>query len=148
MADTFAPRILDILLVEDNRGDVRLTQEAMKDACLPCTLHVVEDGVAALDFLYRRGQFARAGRPDLILLDLNLPRKNGHEVLAQIKQDQDLLSIPVLVLTSSRADEDVARAYQLHANCYIPKPVEFPQFDRVVRSIEEFWLHIVSLPAR
>jgi CheY-like chemotaxis protein len=148
MPDIEPGRVLDILLVEDNQGDVRLTQEAMRDARIPCTLHVVEDGIAALNFLYRREAFASAARPDLILMDLNLPRKNGHEVLAEIKEDQDLKSIPVLILTSSRADEDVIQAYKLHANCYITKPVEFPQFERVVKAIEEFWMNTATLPAK
>lgn len=148
MLETEPARVLDILLVDDNLGDVRLTQVAIRDARIPATLHVVEDGVAALDFLYRRQDFLSAKRPDLILMDLNLPRRNGHEVLAEIKQDPDLKAIPVLILTSSRSHEDVIQAYQLHANCYIIKPIEFPEFDRVIRAIEEFWINIATLPAR
>jgi CheY-like chemotaxis protein len=133
-------------MVEDNPGDVRLTREALKDAKVANRLHVVEDGVAALDFLHRRGIHAHAVRPDVVLLDLNLPRKNGREVLAEMKQDPDLKTIPVVVLTTSSAEEDVLRAYSLHANCYITKPVDFTQFEKVVRSIENFWLSIVTLP--
>jgi chemotaxis family two-component system response regulator Rcp1 len=139
-------RPIEILLVEDNPGDVRLTQEALKDAKVANTMHIVEDGVAALDFLYRRAPYDAAPRPDLILLDLNLPKKNGREVLEQIKQDEQLKCIPVVILTTSQADDDVASAYKLHANCYITKPVEFAQFIRVVRAIEEFWFTIVTLP--
>jgi chemotaxis family two-component system response regulator Rcp1 len=146
MHDALAVRPIEILLVEDNVGDVRLTQEALKDAKVANTMHVVEDGVAALDFLYRRGAYAEVPRPDLILLDLNLPKKNGREVLEQVKQDEHLRSIPVVILTTSQAEEDIANAYSLHANCYITKPVEFAQFIRVVRAIEEFWFTIVTLP--
>jgi chemotaxis family two-component system response regulator Rcp1 len=146
MHDALAIRPIEILLVEDNVGDVRLTQEALKDARVANTIHVVEDGVAALDFLYRRGAYPEVPRPDLILLDLNLPKKNGREVLEQIKQDAHLRSIPVVILTTSQAKEDIANAYSLHANCYITKPVEFVQFIRVVRAIEEFWFTIVTLP--
>jgi chemotaxis family two-component system response regulator Rcp1 len=139
---------IEILLVEDNPGDVRLTREALKEAKVSNTLHVVEDGVAALDFLYRRGAYDKAPRPALILLDLNLPRKNGREVLAEIKQDAQLKTIPVVILTTSQAEEDVLRAYSLHANCYINKPVDFIQFTKIVRTIEEFWLTIVTLPPK
>jgi chemotaxis family two-component system response regulator Rcp1 len=148
MHDALKVRPIEILLVEDNPGDVRLTQEALKDAKVANTMHIVEDGVAALDFLYRRGPYDAAPRPDLILLDLNLPKKNGREVLEQIKQDEHLKCIPVVILTTSQADDDVASAYKLHANCYITKPVEFAQFIRVVRAIEEFWFTIVTLPEK
>lgn len=141
-------RPIEILLVEDNPGDVRLTREALKDAKVSNTLHVVEDGVAALDFLYRRSPFDDVPRPDLVLLDLNLPRKNGREVLAEIKADERHKSIPVVILTTSQAEEDVLRAYNLHANCYITKPVDFTQFTRIVRTIEDFWLTIVTLPPK
>ncbi|MEN3364627.1 MAG: hypothetical protein V7606_1901 [Burkholderiales bacterium] len=141
-------RPIEILLVEDNPGDVRLTLEALKDGKVLNRLHVVEDGVAALDFLYRRDPYSGAPRPDLVLLDLNLPRRNGREILAQIKTDGALKTIPVVILTSSQADEDIARAYELHANCYISKPVGFEQFTDIVRSIESFWLTIVNLPPR
>ena len=141
-------RPIEILMVEDNPGDVRLTQEALKDAKILNTLRVVEDGAAALDYLYRRGDYAHAPRPDLILLDLNLPKKNGREVLEDIKGDESLKLIPVVILTTSHAEEDVVRAYSLHANCYITKPVDFTQFAKIVRTIEDFWLTIVTLPPR
>ncbi len=141
-------RPIEILMVEDNPGDVRLTQEALKDAKVSNTLRVVEDGAAALDFLYRRGEHHAAPRPDLILLDLNLPKKNGREVLEEIKQNAQLKTIPVVILTTSQAEEDIVRAYSLHANCYITKPVDFAQFTKIVRTIEDFWLSIVTLPPR
>ncbi|HKI55801.1 MAG TPA: response regulator [Trueperaceae bacterium] len=137
---------VDILLVEDSPGDVRLTREALAEGKLKNRLHVAEDGEQALAFLRRDGGYAEAPRPDLILLDLNLPRVDGREVLAQIKADHDLKRIPVVVLTTSSADEDVLRVYDLAANCYITKPVDLDQFMRVVRSIEEFWLTVVRLP--
>ena len=139
---------VEILLVEDNPGDVRLTREALTDAKVVNALHVVEDGVAALDFLYRRGEYANAPRPALILLDLNLPRKSGREVLAEIKQDAQLQRIPVVILTTSQSEEDVLRAYSLHANCYITKPVDFIQFTKIIKTLEDFWLTIVTLPSR
>ena len=141
-------RPIEILMVEDNPGDVRLTQEALKDAKVSNTLRVVEDGAAALDYLHQRGEYAGAPRPDLILLDLNLPKKNGRDVLEEIKRDDHLKSIPVVILTTSQAEEDVVRAYSLHANCYITKPVDFTQFAKIVRTIEDFWLSIVTLPPR
>ncbi len=137
---------IEILLVEDNPGDVDLTREALEDAKVRNCLHVAEDGEEALDFLYKRGKFAGVPRPDLILLDLNLPKKDGREVLKEIKADPELTDIPVVVLTTSQADEDILRAYQLHANCYISKPVNFKQFLTVVKAIEEFWLTVVKLP--
>ncbi|HEX7633916.1 MAG TPA: response regulator [Noviherbaspirillum sp.] len=146
MSDLLIARPIEVLMVEDNPGDVRLTREALKDAKVSNTLHVVEDGVAALDFLYRRGEYEMAPHPDLILLDLNLPKKNGREVLEEIKQDNCLKTIPVVILTTSQAEEDVLRAYRLHANCYITKPVDFAQFNKIVRTIEDFWLTIVTLP--
>jgi two-component system response regulator len=139
-------QLIDILLVEDNPGDVELTKEALKDAKVATHLHVVEDGAAALDFLFKRGEHAHVPRPDLILLDLNLPKKDGREVLAEIKADPCLAKIPVVILTTSQADEDIIRAYQLHANCYITKPVDFRQFVKVIQSIEDFWLTVVKLP--
>jgi chemotaxis family two-component system response regulator Rcp1 len=148
-ADQFyTSKPIEILMVEDNPGDVRLTREALKHGKVSNTMHVVEDGVAALDFLYRRGAYGKAPRPDLILLDLNLPKKNGREVLQEIKQDAHLQAIPVVILTTSQAEEDVLRAYSLHANCYITKPVDFIQFTKIVRTIEEFWLTIVTLPPK
>jgi two-component system response regulator len=139
-------RAVEILLVEDNPGDVELTREALDDAKVANRLSVVDDGADAVDFLFRRGRFKDAPRPDIILLDLNLPRKDGRQVLAEIKANADLAQIPVVVLTTSQAEEDILRAYQLHANCYIAKPVDFNQFLRIVSTIEEFWLTIVKLP--
>lgn len=141
-------RLIEILMVEDNPGDVRLTREAMKEGKIKNRLSVVGDGVEALEFLRRQGRFADAPRPDLILLDLNLPRKDGREVLAEIKSDPALRTIPVVVLTTSHADEDVVRAYNLHANCYITKPVDFNQFMKVVQQIDDFWVNLVTLPKR
>lgn len=141
-------RAVDILLVEDNRIDVELTLEALKTAKIHSRLHVVEDGSDAADFLFQRGAFADAPKPDLILLDLNLPNKDGREVLAEIKADPELAKIPIVVFTTSQADEDIARAYQLHANCYITKPVDFNQFLHIIKAIDEFWLKVVKLPGR
>jgi chemotaxis family two-component system response regulator Rcp1 len=137
---------VEILLVEDSPGDVRLTIEALKDAKVRNNLHVAEDGVEAMAFLRREGEYADAPRPDVILLDLNLPKKDGREVLAEVKADADLKRIPVVVLTVSQAEEDILKTYNLHANCYITKPVDLDQFLTVVRSIEDFWLTIVRLP--
>jgi len=137
---------IDILLVEDSPSDVRLTREALKEAKVLNTLHVAQDGVAALDFLRREGQYAGSPEPHLILLDLNLPKKDGREVLAEIKQDERLKRIPVVVLTTSRAEEDIVRSYNLHANAYVTKPVDLKQFLKVIRTIEEFWLAVVTLP--
>ena len=137
---------IEILLVEDSPGDVRLTVEALKEAKVHNRLSVVQDGVEAMEFLYKKGSFKDVIRPDLILLDLNLPRKDGREVLTEIKSDPKLRQIPIVVLTTSRAEEDVLRAYNSHANCYITKPVDFKQFMSVVKSIEDFWLTVVKLP--
>jgi len=141
-------RPVEILLVEDNPGDVRLTMEALKEGKLSNGLHVVEDGVEALAFLRKEGKYTQAPHPDLILLDLNLPKKDGREVLAEIKEDPDLKRIPVVILTTSKAEEDILRTYDLHANCYVTKPVELEQFMTIVKLIEEFWLTIVKLPPR
>ena len=138
---------IEILLVEDNPADVRLTQEALKEGKFHTHLQVAEDGIEALAILRREGGRADAPRPDLILLDLNLPRKDGREVLEEIRADLRLKRIPVVVLTSSAAEQDILRAYDLHANCFITKPVDFEQFIKVVRSIEDFWLTIVRLPS-
>jgi two-component system, chemotaxis family, response regulator Rcp1 len=139
-------RPVEVLLVEDNPGDVRLTQEALKDGRVMVNLTVAYDGVEALDILHRKGPHANKPRPDLILLDLNLPKKNGREVLEAIKADDDLKPIPVIVMTTSKAEQDIHRAYHLNANCYVTKPVDLDEFLNVVRSIEDFWLTIVTLP--
>jgi two-component system, chemotaxis family, response regulator Rcp1 len=139
-------KVIDILLVEDNRGDVDLAREALETGTVPNTLHVVGDGVEAMEFLRREGRCSTVPRPDLILLDLNLPRKDGREVLAEIKADDDLKRIPVVILTSSAAEEDILKSYDLHANCYITKPIDLTQFFKVVRATEDFWLTIAKLP--
>jgi chemotaxis family two-component system response regulator Rcp1 len=139
-------RAIEILLVEDNPGDVRLTREGLNEGKVRNNLHVATDGVEALKFLRREAGYADAVRPDLILLDLNLPRKDGREVLSEIKADPDLKTIPVVVLTTSRAEQDVLHSYELQANCYITKPVDLEQFIMVVKSIEDFWLTVVTLP--
>lgn len=139
-------RSIEVLLVEDNPGDVRLTREALKEGKVFNNLSVAKDGEEALAFLRREGEFADAPRPDVILLDLNLPRKDGREVLEAIKSDPSLRTIPVVILTSSEAERDIARAYELNANCYITKPVDLDQFITVVKSIEDFWFTVVKLP--
>jgi chemotaxis family two-component system response regulator Rcp1 len=139
---------LEILLVEDNPGDVRLTREALKDGKVWTSLNVVENGVDALDYIFKKGKFGASPRPDLILLDLNLPKKDGREVLATIKADSSVRLIPVVVLNTSQAEEDLLKVYNLNANCYITKPVDFDQFIRIVRTIEEFWLTVVALPPK
>ena len=148
MTSTKNGRAVEILMVEDNPGDVRLAHEALKEAKLFNELHVVEDGVEALAFLRRQGKYANAVRPELILLDLNLPRKDGREVLAEIKEDPSLRRIPVVILTVSKAEEDIIKTYDLHANCYITKPVDLDGFMKVLRAIDDFWLSIVKLPAK
>jgi chemotaxis family two-component system response regulator Rcp1 len=139
-------RPAEILLVEDNPGDVRLTIEALRESKVANNLNVARDGVEALAYLRREGAYADAVRPDLILLDLNMPRKDGREVLAEIKAEPALRTIPVVVLTTSRAEQDVLRSYELQANCYITKPVDLEQFITIVKSIENFWLSVVTLP--
>lgn len=136
----------DILLVEDNPGDVRLTREAFKEGQIRNTLHVTTDGMEALEFLHQRGEYADAPKPDIVLLDLNLPRKDGDEVLAEIRADPDLKHLPVIILTSSSAEEDVVRSYELQANAYLTKPVNPMEFIEAVRSFQEFWLSFVRLP--
>jgi chemotaxis family two-component system response regulator Rcp1 len=145
MRETAATPI-EILLVEDSPGDVRLTREALRDAKVRNNLHVASDGMEATDFLKRQGKHANAPHPDLILLDLNLPKKGGWQVLEEIKADPRLKSIPVVILTTSGAEEDILRSYQHHANCYITKPVDLDQFLKVVKTIDNFWLTIVKLP--
>ncbi|MEJ2143222.1 MAG: response regulator [Gammaproteobacteria bacterium] len=145
--DTIGNSGIRILLVEDNPGDVRLTREALKEAKVNNQLFVVEDGVEAMAFLRNEGEYADTPRPDLILLDLNLPKKDGREVLEEIKHDSELKRIPVVVLTTSRAEEDILKSYNLHANCYVTKPVDLDQFINIVKSIEDFWLTIVRLPS-
>ncbi|MFQ5814086.1 MAG: response regulator [Anaerolineae bacterium] len=137
---------IEILLVEDNPGDARLTVEALKEGKMQNNLHTVGDGVEALAFLRREGKYADAPHPDLILLDLNLPKKDGREVLAEIKGDPHLKRIPVVVLTTSKSEQDILKTYDLHANCYITKPVDLEQFISVAKSIEDFWLTVVKLP--
>jgi len=146
MTSTERGRPVDILLVEDNPGDVRLTREALREGKVRNSLHVVEDGVEALAYLRREGRYAAVEEPDIVLLDLNLPRKDGREVLEEIKQDTRLKHIPVVVLTTSQAEEDILKSYQLYANCYISKPVDLDQFIKVVQSVEDFWFTIVKLP--
>jgi len=147
MTEATPHRQIEILLVEDNPGDVRLTAEALKEGRVLNRMSTVPDGVEALDFLHKRGKYTDAPRPDIILLDLNLPRKDGREVLAEIKEDPDLRLIPVVVLTTSAAEEDILKTYQLHANCYITKPVDLDQFLKVTHLIEDFWLTVVRLPS-
>ena len=137
---------IEILLVEDNPGDVRLTVEALKECKMINHLNVVNDGIEAMDFLRKKGKYKNAGRPDLIILDLNLPRKDGREVLSEIKDDADLKRIPVVILTISKAEEDILKTYNLHANCFITKPLDMDQFIKVVHAIESFWFTIVMLP--
>lgn len=149
MSTTFIdPTPLDVLLVEDNPGDARLAQEALAENKLALNLHIVRDGEQALAFVNREGEYADAPTPDLVLLDLNLPRKSGREVLANIKNDAELRRLPVVVLTSSQAEQDILESYNLHANCYIQKPLDFEQFIKVVRNVGDFWFSIVKLPKR
>ncbi len=139
---------IEVLLVEDNPADARLMREALKDAKVRSQINVVRDGIQALEYLRHQGQYKSARRPDVILLDLNLPNKDGREVLAEIKSDPDLMLIPVAVLTSSQAHQDIVKAYKLHANCYITKPMDLDHFSRVVQSFEDFWMKNVTLPPR
>ena len=140
--------LIEILLVEDNPGDARLAVEVLKANELANNMNIVEDGVEAMAFLRHEGEYANKARPDLILLDLNLPRKDGREVLAEVKADEVLRRIPIVVLTTSEADRDILKAYDLHANCYITKPSDLSQFTRVVRSIDDFWSSVVKLPPK
>jgi CheY-like chemotaxis protein len=143
-----SPQVIDVLLVEDDPGDVLMTREAFEDNKVANRLSVVSDGVSALEFLRKEGQYAQAPTPDLILLDLNLPRMDGREVLQALKNDDELRRIPVVVLTTSEAEEDVLRSYSLHANAYVTKPVDFDRFIDVVRQIDEFFVSVVRLPGR
>ncbi|WP_066376180.1 MULTISPECIES: response regulator [unclassified Anabaena] len=138
--------VIEVLLVEDNPGDAELTRIALEDSQISVNLNVVEDGVEAIAYLRKQGQYAQVPQPDIVLLDLNLPKKDGREVLAEIKTDDNLKRIPVVVLTTSQAEEDILKAYNLAANCYITKPVDFDQFVRIVQAIENFWFAIVKLP--
>ena len=146
MTDPMNFKVIDILIVEDNPGDVRLTREALKEGKVLNTLHVVEDGFEALAFLKHEGQYAKSAHPDIILLDLNLPRMDGRELLAKIKTDPNLRRTPVVILTTSKAEEDIIKSYDLHANCYITKPMDMEHFITVIKSIEDFWFTIVKLP--
>jgi len=137
---------IEILLVEDNAGDTRLAVEALKESKIRNILHCVADGVEAMDFLHKKGKYSGEPRPDLIILDLNLPKKDGREVLAEIKSDSELKRIPVVILTISKAEEDILKTYNLHANCFITKPLDLNQFSTVIKSIENFWFTIVKLP--
>jgi chemotaxis family two-component system response regulator Rcp1 len=148
MTDAFEGRAVEILLVEDNAGDVRLAREGLRECKLLNNLSVATDGMKAMAFLRREGEHAHAPRPDLIMLDLNLPRKDGREVLKEIKEDEELKSIPVVILTTSKAEEDIVKSYSLHANCYVTKPLAIEQFIKVVQAIESFWFTIVKLPPR
>ena len=147
MASQFQCDLIDILLVEDNPGDVRLTREVLKEGRLRNNLFVCGNGEDAMDFLRQRGKHGNAMRPDLVLLDLNLPRKSGREVLAEVKRDPELRTIPIVVLTTSSAEQDILQSYDLHANCYITKPVDLIQFMKIVNSTCDFWLDIVKLPS-
>lgn len=144
--DSVNAQPLEILLVEDNPGDIRLIKEILKEGRINNNLNITEDGEEAMEFLRKEGEFANSPRPDLILLDLNLPKKDGREVLEEIKEDENLRRIPVVVLTTSTAEEDILKSYDMHANSYITKPVDFDQFIKVIKSIEDFWLEVVKLP--
>ena len=148
MTNAYEGRPVEILLVEDNAGDVRLAREGLRECKLLNNLSVAVDGVKAMAFLRREGEHAHAPRPDLIMLDLNLPRKDGREVLKEIKEDEKLKRIPVVILTTSKAEEDIVKSYSLHANCYVTKPLAIEQFIEVVQAIETFWFTIVKLPPR
>lgn len=141
-------KLVDILVVEDNPGDARLIMEVLKSDKIYNSLHIVKDGVEAMEFLNKSGKFKDVPRPDLILLDLNLPKKDGREVLAEIKADSALKQIPVVIMTTSQSDEDILKSYKLHANCFITKPIDLDQFVKVVESIEDFWFSLVKLPPK
>lgn len=147
MSTTSLERPVAILMVEDNPTDVLIAREGFSGAKMLNTLHMADDGIEAIEFLNKRGRYAGAPRPDLIVLDLNMPRKNGQEVLAEIKADDNLKNIPVVILTTSKSEDDISKAYAFHANCYISKPVDFDEFTEVVKTIQDFWLSVVTLPA-
>ena len=148
MTEKMTLKPIDILIVEDNGGDLRLIREVLDESKISNQIFAVRDGEEALDFLYRRGKFSNASSPDLIILDLNLPKIDGREVLAEIKVDPELKKIPVVVMTMSQSDEDILKVYSLHANCFVTKPIDLDQFIKVVKSIEDFWLTIVKLPPK
>ncbi len=148
MRTIIAAKPIEILLVEDSRGDIGLIEEVFEEAKIRNNLHIAEDGEEAILFLNKEGQFLDAPRPDIILLDLNLPKKDGREVLQEVKEDDNLKNIPIVVLTTSKAEEDVLKSYNLHANAYITKPVDFDQFIKVIKCIEDFWLQVVKLPPK
>ncbi len=141
-------KVIDILVVEDNSGDARLIKEVLNDNKIFSSFYLAKDGVEAMDFLKKKGQFKSVPKPDLIILDLNLPRKDGREVLAEIKTDEELKHIPIVIMTISQAEEDILKSYNLHANCYITKPIDLNQFIKVVKSIEDFWFSVVKLPPK
>jgi len=148
MANQATAKQIEILLVEDNEGDIGLVEEVFQEAKIRNNLYIAEDGEEAMLFLHKEGKFSDVPRPDIILLDLNLPRKDGREVLKEIKENDSLKRIPVVVLTTSKSEEDIFRSYNLHANSYITKPVDFDQFIKVIKSIEDFWLDVVKLPSK
>lgn len=146
--ETLSPKMVDILIVEDNPGDARLIKEVLSNNRIFCQLHMAKDGVEAVNFLYQKEAFTDSPRPDLIFLDLNLPKMDGREVLAKIKSDNNLKQIPVIVMTTSEAEEDIAKSYSLHANCFVTKPMQLDQFVNVIKSLEDFWFTLVKLPAK
>jgi two-component system, chemotaxis family, response regulator Rcp1 len=146
--ENLSDKIADILIVEDNPGDARLIKEVLNSNKIFTSLHIVKDGVEAMEFLRNEGKFRSVPKPDLIILDLNLPRKDGREVLSEIKSDMELKHIPIVIMTISQAEEDILKSYNLHANCYITKPIDLNQFIKVVKSIEDFWFTIVKLPPK
>jgi len=146
--NSLSSRPIDILIVEDNEGDARLVKEALKGKMYFNSVHIVKDGLAAMDFLYKRGEYSKINVPDLIFLDLNLPGIDGREILAEIKSSEKFKQIPVVIMTASQAEEDILRSYDLHANCYIKKPLDMDQFINVVESLEDFWLSVVKLPPK
>jgi two-component system, chemotaxis family, response regulator Rcp1 len=148
MMDNSNFKLIDILVVEDNPGDALLIMEVLKSNKIHNSLHVVKDGVEAMNFLYQKGEYSEVPRPDLIFLDLNLPKMDGREVLAELKSDDELKHIPVVVMTMSQSEEDILRSYNLHANCYVTKPIDLDQFVKVVESIEDFWFSLVKLPSK